>query len=92
VSRRGGDEFTVILGDVHGPDDAARVAQEIVEQMGTPFQVRNVSLQIGASVGLCLYPDQAHDVSSLVAGADEAMYRAKLMGRGAYCFHERDEA
>lgn len=71
---------------------AARVAQEIVEQMGTPFQVRNVSLQIGASVGLCLYPDQAHDVSSLVAGADEAMYRAKLMGRGAYCFHERDEA
>ena len=92
VSRRGGDEFTVILGDVHGPDDAARVAQEIVEQMGTPFQVRNVSLQIGASVGLCLYPDQAHDVSSLVAGADEAMYRAKLMGRGAYCFHERDDA
>ncbi len=51
VSRRGGDEFTVILGDVHGPDDAARVAQEIVEQMGTPFQVRNVGLQIGASVG-----------------------------------------
>lgn len=92
VSRRGGDEFTVILGDVHGPDDAAQLAQEIVEQMGTPFQVRNVSLQIGASVGVCLYPDQAHDVSSLMVGADEAMYRAKLLGRGAWCFHERDEA
>ena len=91
VSRRGGDEFTVILGDVHGADDAARVAQSIVAQMDAPFHIQNVSLHIGASVGICLYPTQARDVNSLLAGADEAMYRAKMMGRGTYCFHERDE-
>ena len=92
VSRRGGDEFTVILGDVHGPDDVARVAQDIVTQIDKPFFIQNVSLHIGASVGICLYPDQAHDVSSLLSGADEAMYRAKMMGRGRHCFHQQDEA
>lgn len=91
VSRRGGDEFTVLLGDVHGPQDAAHVAQSIVQQMDQPFHIQNVSLHIGASVGICLYPTQASDVNALLAGADEAMYRAKMRGRGTYCFHERDE-
>ena len=90
VSRRGGDEFTVILGDVHGPDDAAHVAKDIVQRMDEPFHIQGVTLHIGASVGICLFPGEAHDMSSLLAGADEAMYRAKMLGRGTYCFHTQD--
>lgn len=91
VSRRGGDEFTVILGDVRGPDDAAQVAHNIVQQLQMPFQIRGAVLQIGASVGICMFPSEAHDMSSLIKGADEAMYRAKEQGRGTYCFYRRDE-
>ena len=90
VSRRGGDEFTVILGDVHGPEDAARVARHIVERMQTPFHVHGEVLQIGASVGICMFPSEAQDVSALVKGADEAMYRAKEQGRGTCCFYTAD--
>ena len=91
VSRRGGDEFTVILSEVSGPEAAAHVAQQIIEQMHTPFTIRGEVLKIGASVGICMFPSEAHDMSSLVNGADEAMYRAKMQGRGAYCFHARND-
>lgn len=93
ISRRGGDEFTAIIGNIGSfgsHEDCARVAQMIIAQMNKPFLIDNRELHIGASVGISLYPDDGDNAQQLLGRADEAMYRAKQRGRGVYC-HYRDD-
>lgn len=86
VARLGGDEFTVVLQDVHGADDAAMMAQKIVNVLAEPFFAEGGDIFIGASIGITLYPDDAQDAETLLRNADLAMYRAKSAGRNGYCF------
>ncbi len=86
VARFGGDEFTLILQDIGGADDAAKVAQKIVSTLSEPFFAEGGDIFIGASVGLTLYPDDGHDTETLIRHADMAMYRAKEAGRNGYRF------
>lgn len=86
VARLGGDEFTVILQDVRGADDAAMVAQKIVNTLADPFFAEGGDIFIGASIGITLYPNDAEDPQTLIRHADLAMYRAKEGGRNGYRF------
>ena len=81
VSRRGGDEFTVLLDGLHDRGDALRVADRILAHVQTPVAVEGGPLPVAVSIGiaLCAPGDgQAHD---LIRHADEAMYRAKSLGK-----------
>jgi diguanylate cyclase (GGDEF)-like protein len=82
VSRIGGDEFTVILPDIGGRENAETVARKIIAALAPPFQVgpRKLSVDIGASIGIALYPADAQDADALVRAADAAMYCAKQAG------------
>jgi len=87
ISRRGGDEFTVIVNDIGDREHCAKVAQVIISQLERPFVIQGLVLNIGASVGIALYPDDGDDPHLLVSRADEAMYRAKQQGRGIYRYY-----
>lgn len=87
VGRQGGDEFVVLLPDVGGPDDAARVAEKIIAAVGAACRIDEHELSLGASVGIAVYPDDGSDVEALLRAADAAMYEAKSSGGHAYRFH-----
>ena len=87
VSRHGGDEFLLLLAEVTAPIDAARVAAKILSELSEPGRFVDPTIQLTASVGIALYPDDATDATRLIDRADAAMYRAKQSGGGRYEFH-----
>lgn len=77
VSRIGGDEFVAALVNITKHEDAAVVAQKILDNLSTPLIVEGHELQISASIGISVYPDDGDDAETLIKNADIAMYRAK---------------
>ena len=88
LARIGGDEFVMILTSQPQPEKASIVATRIIEALRRPFQVEGHRIEIGASVGVSLYPEDGADADTLMRAADAAMYRAKETGRGAVRFYE----
>jgi diguanylate cyclase (GGDEF)-like protein/PAS domain S-box-containing protein len=90
MARLGGDEFTVLLSRLAHPEDAAKVAQRIVEQLARPYSIDGHELFVSASVGVAVYPGDGADVDTLLKNADVAMYAAKDGGRNAYRFFSQE--
>jgi diguanylate cyclase (GGDEF)-like protein/PAS domain S-box-containing protein len=86
IVRLGGVEFVVLLPDAQSPQDAGPVAEELVASLSRPFHVSRREVQVGASIGLAAYPQDASELDQLVMKADLALYRAKAAGRGSYRF------
>ncbi|MNN19909.1 Cyclic di-GMP phosphodiesterase Gmr [compost metagenome] len=89
VARLGGDEFLLILEDVAGAEAAGQLADNLLAALQEPFRIDGHDLQIGASIGIALYPDDGEDAAHLARSADTAMYQAKEAGRNRYAFHAR---
>lgn len=77
VARYGGDEFTIILPQLRDRQDAARVAESILERVAQPVFAGSTPIGISASVGIAIYPQDGLDIDALLRNADDAMYRAK---------------
>ncbi|WP_027817585.1 EAL domain-containing protein [Paraburkholderia bannensis] len=93
VSRLGGDEFTVLLGDAGEAADVARLIDErLLPLMREPHMIGGVTLQVACSIGIALYPDDGDDIEALMQNADAAMYRAKSAGRNLVKFFSREMA
>jgi len=90
LSRLGGDEFTVIVENVGGAEDAAHVARRMLEALNEPFHVDEEEIVISASIGISLYPTEDVDLDTLIRHTDMAMYRSKSLGRGTYSFFSDD--
>jgi len=87
VARLGGDEFIVLLEDIMQPEDAARVAKEIIADLSRPFCLSlNDDVHIGASIGISLYPQHGESPELLMDHADDALYQAKDAGRGCFAY------
>jgi len=86
VSRQGGDEFVVLLTSIAHVDEASLSAQKMLTVVAMPHQLEEHSLQITASVGIGIYPDDGTDAETLVKCADIAMLNAKNDGRNNYQF------
>jgi diguanylate cyclase (GGDEF)-like protein/PAS domain S-box-containing protein len=87
VSRQGGDEF-VILATIDHIADAVHIAEKIVADMNLPFAIDQHRLNVGASVGISVYPQDGEDAATLLRNADVAMYAAKDAGRGTFRFFD----
>ena len=85
VGRLGGDEFTVILDSLDTPEDAARIAEKMLESIITPVELQGLQLSVSASIGIATFPDKS-DADGLMQAADMAMYQAKAEGRNQYRF------
>lgn len=90
VARQGGDEFVVVLPQIKGADDAARVADKIIASLDQPFRLDASIVSIGASIGIALSPDDGSEIDTLFRNADLAMYRAKSLGRNCFQFFEQE--
>ncbi|MDL2283619.1 GGDEF domain-containing protein [Oxalobacter sp. OttesenSCG-928-P03] len=84
VGRIGGDEFAVILSHISQPEDAAGIAAKIIEKLSEPMEVQGERCQVGASIGIAIYPEHGRDESTLLQAADDAMYTVKNSGKNAY--------
>jgi diguanylate cyclase (GGDEF)-like protein len=91
VARLGGDEFIVFLEDITHPQDAARVAEEIIADLSKPFKLsQSDDVWIGASIGISLYPQHGDTPELLMDHADAALYQAKDHGRGCFAYFSEE--
>jgi diguanylate cyclase (GGDEF)-like protein len=90
LARVGGDEFVVIQPDLIDRSGAAVIAQKLIDAFTEPFFVQRNRLDIGASIGITVFPDDTTDLDLLLRNADIALYRAKRGGRGRYRCYSPD--
>ena len=90
LSRLGGDEFTIILEDVGGAEDAAIVARRLLESLAQPFTFMEEEIHISTSIGISMFPMDDVDLDGMIRHADMAMYRSKSLGRNTYSFFSDD--
>jgi diguanylate cyclase (GGDEF)-like protein len=81
VSRHGGDEFVVLLPNVHSTQDADVCASKIIAAVNQPFEIDGRDYRIGASIGIAAQQSFQEDAATLMKHADLAMYHAKSAGR-----------
>jgi diguanylate cyclase (GGDEF)-like protein len=87
VARQSGDEFVVVLSEVQRAQDAALVAQKILDALLRPVNVSGQALQIACSIGIALLSESCADLPALMRAADTAMYAAKEAGRNTFRFY-----
>jgi diguanylate cyclase (GGDEF)-like protein len=80
LSRRGGDEFTLLVDGIQHADEARLIAERLVRMSRDPFIVDGKELHVGVSAGIVLVDGTIVDPARLVAAADRAMYEAKKLG------------
>jgi diguanylate cyclase (GGDEF)-like protein len=86
VCRHSGDEFTVLLRDASQIDELAATADRLLKAVEQPVSLGRRDVQVTASIGIALYPDDADGADTLVQHADTAMYVAKHLGKARYSF------
>ena len=87
VCRLGGDEFVIVLSEITQASDVAPVAANVMATLAAPCRVGDHLLDLSASIGISVYPDDGEDADNLLKKADAAMYRAKRHGPGSYAYH-----
>ncbi len=86
LARVGGDEFIMVLDSLPHIEDAARVAEKLIEQVSVRHSLNGVEFTVGAGIGIACYPDCGQTVEGLLRAADMAMYEAKRAGPRQYRF------
>ncbi|RZU35694.1 sensor domain-containing protein [Edaphobacter modestus] len=80
VARTGGEEFTIVLGEVDSVASAEIVAKVLIHALSKPIQIEGHKIVLGASIGVAVYPDHGIGAAELWRSADAAMYHAKRAG------------
>lgn len=90
ICRWAGDEFAILIPHIESANAASELADEIVQACSEPIWIpsTNGSVNIGASVGISIFPEDGVELSELIGAADAALYEAKRAGRNGYRFHQ----
>jgi diguanylate cyclase (GGDEF)-like protein len=86
LARLGGDEFVLLWDGLKAAQDAALVAQRVQAILARPFTLEGRALNVTASIGVAIYPEDGRDFSELLKNADTALYDAKDGGRNGFRF------
>ncbi|MBI3444451.1 MAG: EAL domain-containing protein, partial [Magnetospirillum sp.] len=86
IGRMGGDEFVMVLPSVADHSTAQVCANKVLYAFAEPFDINELQLFAGTSIGIALFPDDAENAESLLSRADAAMYHAKRGGLPYSCF------
>lgn len=84
VSRQGGDEFAILLNNIESFKHCEITLKRIHEALSQPYLINDISLDISASTGVALFPEDGEDIDTLLRHADQAMYQSKQSGRNQY--------
>ncbi|HWR88209.1 MAG TPA: EAL domain-containing protein [Acidiferrobacterales bacterium] len=90
LARIGGDEFVLLARDVHDPIAIMAVAERLLEAMSMPWDINGHPLQVTASIGIAVFPDDGADAQTLLRHVDIATHHAKAGGRNCYQFFAHD--
>ena len=88
-ARLGGDEFVVIIPSLQCEEDAQQLAQDILRKIREPFDLGQLNVVIGGSIGISIYPQDGGDTSTLIRCADVAMYQAKKHPGGILYYRQQ---
>ncbi|WP_370280234.1 putative bifunctional diguanylate cyclase/phosphodiesterase [Pontibacterium sp.] len=88
LARMGGDEFVLLVNGYDSPDQLAKIATKILHVLQHQDGQPSGRIEIGASIGIALFPENVDDGDQLIRNADMAMYRAKENGKNQYHFYE----
>ena len=86
VARLGGDEFAVLLPQLSGPEAALAAAEGVRHALERPFTISDVTLDVGCSIGIAMWPDHGAEPAVLLQRADVAMYAAKESQTGVVIY------
>ncbi|MFW6352175.1 MAG: diguanylate cyclase domain-containing protein [Bacteroidota bacterium] len=86
LARIGGDEFCILMNNITRSEDASRLAQSVIDSAIKPIKIDGLKVQVGISIGICIYDDAIVEAYDMMKKADAAMYRAKTSGGNNYCF------
>jgi diguanylate cyclase (GGDEF)-like protein len=92
IARLGGDEFLVVLEDIHDLGPVEIVSKKLLAEILQPLRLAGADLQVTASIGISVLPDDAVDASALMKHADTAMYAAKQAGKNTLRFYSAGPA
>jgi diguanylate cyclase (GGDEF)-like protein/PAS domain S-box-containing protein len=87
IARIGGDEFTVVIDRPHSTETISTTSQALVDSLRAPIDVAGISIEVGVSIGIARFPQDASESQTLLRHADVAMYVAKRRG-AAYEFYD----
>lgn len=91
VVRFGGDEFVLLLTGLHNQNEAGYVADKVLKLIQQPIQLPNVSVNIGCSIGIAMYPEDGDSNNELLKIADSLMYKVKGEGKNHYAFNRNSD-
>ncbi len=86
IARIGGDEFSIILENIHEIHDVTVVAKKILGTIAQPFLIEEYEVYVTVSIGITMFPFDDDDIESLLKNADTTMYRAKASGGNTFEF------
>ncbi|HEY6645153.1 GGDEF domain-containing protein [Povalibacter sp.] len=92
VARHGGDEFLVLMSEISQATDAALITEKILAAFAAPAKVDGYEIDLIASIGIAVYPEDGKDASTLIDRADTAMYRAKRQAGSSFDFFNEHTA
>lgn len=90
AARIGGDEFIVMLTNIHTRDQIISVAEYLAKELSKPLQIGDHLLQITISMGISIFPTDGSDIQTLLKLADTALYQAKERGRNQFHFYSTE--
>ncbi len=91
ISRQGGDEFILLLGDVYNRFQIERLLDRLLFCISQPYQIDGKPIHISVTAGVTIYPSDNADIDTLIRHADQAMYKAKIEGKRSYSFYNIEE-
>lgn len=92
VARLGGDEFVILLPKLGTTADGAALAEKLIASLSAPMTIAGHTVEIGASVGIAVFPTDGDTPEEIMKNADAAMYAAKTDGRGVFVFYAGHQA
>lgn len=87
VARQGGDEFMILIQNIHSVHVATKIAERILAAIAQPFHIRGHEMHVTGSMGITVYPFDDTDTHGLLRNADVAMYKAKQAGKNSFQFY-----
>jgi len=91
IARLGGDEFAVLIENVIDREDLANIAGKICNLVSKPIRWKEVELNVNASLGIAIYPDDGNNEEDLLRCADKCMYSVKVKGGNNFQFSNEEK-
>ncbi|MCL1157679.1 putative bifunctional diguanylate cyclase/phosphodiesterase [Shewanella inventionis] len=89
LSRQGGDEFIIVLENIHSEMAVKQVCQELLALIQQPYSIGSRQFVVTSSIGIALFPNDDDNANSLIRKADLAMYQSKSLGKNSFHFYSQ---